>query len=381
MKTKKLLVGMSALLFSAVLLSACSPDSKDSGSSSSSAKTEETTKASSSGEKVAAEVKIANGEMTDAKVPAEGTIYMRQLYAAPHGEQSFAVVNVTMNGEKILSARIDEFQYVDKGDDWTGVPNSDGAFAESYPEGKVLIAKEENSEAYSKLMKEKGKATKTWQENADAITDFVKGKTISEVEAAVKELEPEDAKVADVVSGATFADTKGYLQAIVDAAKGGMLSEGVATSNTDLKEAMTLAKPHGDKSFATVTVAMDGDKVAATFLDEFQYTDPADFGGVPNSDKEFGKGIKDNQVLASKFANNDAYSALMKDHGKATQTWQQNSEAIDEFAKGKTVAELEDAVKKLDEKDAKVADVVSGSTFADTKGYLQAIIDTAKEAK
>lgn len=378
MKAKKIFTGLAALTFASVLLVACSPDNKDDAAGSSSTKTEESTKSSS--EAPAAAVKIADGKMADAQVPAAGTIYMRQLYAAPHGEQSFATVNVTMNGDKILSARIDEFQYVDKGDDWTGVPNSDAGFGEAFPEGKVLVAKEENSDAYSAMMKEKGGATQTWKENMEAITNFVKGKTVAEVEAGVKDLEPEDAKVADVVSGATFSDTKGYLQAIVDTAKSGMLSTGVATDNTDLKEAMILAKPHGDKSFATVTVAMDGDKVAGTFVDEFQYTDPKDFGGVPNSDKEFGKGIKDNQVLASKFANNEAYSALMKDHGKATQTWMKNIEAIDAFAKGKTVAELEAAVKELEPEDAKVADVVSGATFADTKGYLESIIEAAKKA-
>ncbi len=45
---------------------------------------------------------------------------MRQLYAAPHGKQSFAAVNVTLNGDTIVSARINEFQYVKKSSDWTG---------------------------------------------------------------------------------------------------------------------------------------------------------------------------------------------------------------------------------------------------------------------
>ncbi|MDT0901780.1 hypothetical protein, partial [Staphylococcus pseudintermedius] len=155
---------------------------------------------------------------------------------------------------------------------------------------------------------------------------------------------------------------------IVDAAKSGMVSVGEKTSNTDLKEAMILAAPHGDQSFATVTVALDGDKVAATFVDEFQYVDPADFGGVPNSNAAFGEGIKDNLVLGSKYDNNEAYSALMKDHAQATQTWEENIHAVDAFAKGKTVAELETAVSDLKGQceDAKVSDVVSGATFADT---------------
>ncbi|EOT39203.1 peptidoglycan-binding protein [Enterococcus dispar] len=385
MKSKKLVVGFTVLTFSALVLGACSPDNKD-DSASSSSKTEQTTASSTTASTTAAnaDVKIADGKTANAEVPGAGTIVMRQLYTAPHGDKSFAVVNVTLDGDKILSARMDEFQYVEKGDDWTGVPNADAKLGENFPEGNILVAKEENSKAYSAMMKDHGGATQTWDESMTAITNFVKGKTIAEVEKAVKDLDAqgEDAKVSDVVSGATFSDTKGYLQSIVDAAKSGMVSVGEKTSNTDLKEAIILAAPHGDQSFATVTVALDGDKVAATFVDEFQYVDPADFGGVPNSNAAFGEGIKDNLVLGSKYANNEAYSALMKDHAKATQTWEENIHAVDAFAKGKTVAELETAVKDLkgQGEDAKVSDVVSGATFADTAGYLQAIIDAAKKA-
>ena len=105
-----------------------------------------------------------------------------------------------------------------------------------------------------------------------------------------------------------------------------------------------------------------------------------DFGGVPNSNADFGKEIKSGTVLASKRANSEAYSAIMKSKGKATQTWQENSNAIDEFAKGKTIAELETAVSDLKGK-KKVSDVVSGATFTDTSGYLTAIISAAKAAK
>lgn len=57
-------------------------------------------------------MKINTGADASAKVPAAGTLVMRQLYAAPHGKQSFAAVNVTLNGDTIVSAKIDEFQYV-----------------------------------------------------------------------------------------------------------------------------------------------------------------------------------------------------------------------------------------------------------------------------
>lgn len=368
----------SVTLLTVLTLAACSSDNEQSSNNSSSQTAQSSTGSSASSN---ADVKIADGAEEDAEVPAEGTVYMRQLYAAPHGDQSFAVVNVTMNGDTIVSARLDEFQYVDKGSDWTGVPSSDGAFGEAYPDGKILIGKEENNEAYSELMASNAGATQTWKDSMDAITSFVAGKTVEEVEAAITELKDAD-NTADVVTGATFSDASGYLQAIADAATSGIVSEGIATTNNDLKEAQVLAAPHGDRSFGVVTVAMDGDVVAATFLDEFQYVDPADYGAVPNSDAAFGEGIADGQVLASKLANNEAYSELMASAGGSTMTWLENIDAIDEFAKGKTIEELQAAVTELNglgEEDS-VADVVTGATFEGTAGYLEAIIEAAQAA-
>lgn len=374
---------VSVLIIGLIGLSACSSDNSSGAEDSSTAETSSSQTTTSS--TVSREVTIANGAVSNAEIPAEGTVYMRQLYAAPHGDKSVAVVNVTMTGDKILGAKVDEFQYVETSDDWQGVPNSDNAFGENYPDGNILIGKSENNTAYSELMKEHAEATLTWQANMDAITEFVKGKTIAEVEEAAKELESmgEDATVADVVSGATFTDTKGYLTAIVDAANSGAVSVGIETSNADLKEAQILAAPHGDRSFAVATVAMDDDKLAVAMIDEFQYVDPASFGGLPNSDAAFGEGILDDQVLASKLANDDAYSALMEENGGATLHWLENVALITEFAKGKTIAELEEAVADLEAQgeDGVVADVVSGATFSDTQNYLQAIVDAAKAAQ
>lgn len=378
---KIVLLGVTCL--SVLAMAACSADKKPETKASSAEKTTaSTTKASEAANK---DFKIADGKTTDAKAPAAGTAVMRQMYAAPHGDRSFAVVNVTMNGETIVAANIDEFQYVEKTAEWKGVPNADKEFGQSFPAKTVLVGKLENSDAYSANMKKEGKATQTWAQSMDAILAFVKGKKVSDLEPAVKTLtdQGEKGKVSDVVTGATFADTKGYLQAIIDTATSGMLAEGSATTSTTLKTGQVLAAPHGGKAFGVTTVAMDGDKVAVAFVDEFQYVDPATFGGVPNSNATFGEGIKDNQVLASKLANNEAYSANMKDHGGATLTWQANMQAIEGFVKGKTVAELEKAaadVAKIPE-GGKVSDVVTGATFEDTHGYLQSIIDAAKAAK
>lgn len=333
-------------------------------------------------EKPNADVTIADGATTDAA--PTNTVYTRQLLTAPHGTKSFAVVTVTMSGETILGVNLDEFQYVSP-DDFVGVPNSDGGFGEAYPDDTVLASKRENNEAYSKLMADKGGATQTWDESIDAIAEFAKGKTASELEDAVSDLndQGEDGNPSDVVSGATFSDTAGYVQSIIDAATKGMIFNGIETSNAELNETQVLAAPHGDKSFAVITVGLDDNKLAVAAFDEFQYVDPADFGGVPNSNEEFGAGVQDGLVLASKEANNDAYSAMMAEKGGATNTYSDNMAAVIQFALGKTTDELEGTVEELKGlgEDDSPSDVVSGATFSDTAGYLQALIDAMKKAE
>ena len=373
-----------AALFALFAVTGCNADNKDTASSSSSAATSESSAAtSSSSSSEAAQVEIADGSSTDTP-PAEGTVYMRQLLTAPHGTKSFAVVNVLMNGDKIMDVQMDEFQYVSP-DDFTGVPNSDGAFGENYPTDTVLSSKRENDKAYSAMMADKGGATQTWSESMDAIISFAREKTAAELEDTVADLDKlgEDDSPADVVTGATFSDTSGYLQAIIDAATKGMITKGVETKDTEFTSAQVLGAPHGDKSFSVTTVALDGDKLAAVAVDEFQYVDPSDFGGVPNSDADFGADVQDGLALSSKQANNEAYSAMMADKGGATNEYSSNMAAVADFALGKSVVELESAVKELDAlgEDDSPADVVTGATFSDTSGYLQAIIDAMKAAK
>lgn len=376
---------VSALIILASLgLAACSPDTPQTESSSTAPVESSQTATSESEATAAVAITIAEGRDTGTTLPEAGTLVMRQMYTAPHGTKSFAAVNVLMDGDKIVSANLDEFQYLAPGD-FTGVPNADGGFGEAFPADTILISKAQNDAGYSAMMKEKAGATQTWEQSMTAITDFAKGKTVAELEQTVTELEAlgEEGNPADVISGATFTDSSGYVQAIIDTAKNGLVSIGAETKATAFTEAQLLGAPHGDKSFAITTVAMDGDKVAAVFVDEFQFVDLATFGGVPNSDSDFGAGVAEGLVLASKIANNEAYSAMMKEKAGATQTYGDNMKAIQDFAIGKTIAELEATASELGtlgEKDSP-SDVVSGATFSDSQGYLQAIIDTAKAAK
>ncbi|MDO5300197.1 MAG: hypothetical protein Q4F18_12260 [Clostridia bacterium] len=146
---------------------------------------------------------------------AEGEIKIGQADYAAHGEKCFAVLTVAVQDDVIAAAYIDEFQFMTKGD-VIGVPNSDAGFGESFPEGQVLASKRVNSEYYSANMAKAG-STVALADNYAAIEAFVTGKTIAELEA---EVEGKDAAaMVDVVSGCTLADTLGYVNGLIEAAK------------------------------------------------------------------------------------------------------------------------------------------------------------------
>ena len=135
------------------------------------------------------------------------------LYAA-HGTKCFAVLTVAMEGDVIVAAYIDEFQFM--ADTSVGVPNSDAGFGDAYPEGKVLASKRANAAAYSANMAKAG-STVALDVNYDIIQKFVVGKTVAELEAFLANKTKEE--VVDAVSGATLVDTMGYIQGLIEAAK------------------------------------------------------------------------------------------------------------------------------------------------------------------
>lgn len=137
-----------------------------------------------------------------------------QVQWAAHGTKCFAVITVAVQGDVIVGAYIDEYQWL--ADTCVGVPNSDQGFGESYPEGKVLGSKRVNSETYSASMAAAG-STVTLADNYAAIEAYVTGMTIAELEAAIEG--KNNAEVVDAVTGATLVDTLGYLQGIIAAAK------------------------------------------------------------------------------------------------------------------------------------------------------------------
>ena len=101
-------------------------------------------------------------------------------------------------------------------DGTTGVANSTEGLADNVVEGKVLASKRQNSDAYSATMAEKAGSTVKFADNLNAIQEFVDGKTVSELEEVTAKTNEE---VTDAVTGATLADTAGYINGVIQAAK------------------------------------------------------------------------------------------------------------------------------------------------------------------
>ena len=140
--------------------------------------------------------------------------------------------------------------------------------------------------------------------------------------------------------------------------------------------------PHGERSFSAIFVGLEGDTITNVSIDEFQFMDASEsYQGVPNSDNDFGEGYDENQILISKVENNEAYSKLMAEKAEATNSVVEGYQAISEFAEGKTISELEEAIDDLHriEDPSGISDVVSGATLVDTPGYLEEIVRVAKD--
>jgi len=363
---------LASLFSSTLLLAACEGNDET---------VEETPTDDTATEQVSEEEETTEEDTSESEEGTEETAAgatIKTGYAAPHGDQAFASVFVVMEGDTIADVILDEYQYMDSGE-VTGVPNSEAAFGEGSVEEVTLISKLQNDDLYSEMMAGAG-STVSYADNLAAIQDFAIGQTVSELEESITELDNlgEDGEIADVVSGATLVDTGGYLQAIVDIANNGIEFAGVEEADLANAElSYSLQAPHGDQAFAAVSVLHDGETVLAASIDEFQYLDPQEFEGVPNSDAAFGENYGEDVVLGSKLENDAAYSAMMESAG-STVTYGDNMQAIIDHAEGSTVEEIQatiDELNGLGEED-EIADVVSGATFVDTAGYLQAIVDT-----
>lgn len=152
-------------------------------------------------------------------VPIEGGIQLGLAYGAAHGTKCFTEAYAVVKDDTIIAAYVDEFQFVGADAGLETVPNSDVAdgFAAGYAEGKALASKRAVADYYSQNMSEKGGATVRIDDNFNAIQNHVNGMTVADAKALA---EGDKQAAIDAVSGATLADTNGYIGVIVAAAEG-----------------------------------------------------------------------------------------------------------------------------------------------------------------
>ena len=300
-----------------------------------------------------------------------------QVITAAHGDKCFTQVTAVVQGDTVVAAFIDEYQFAD-GTQVEGVPNSDAAdgFAAGYAEGQVLLSKRAEADYYSELMSSHGGATVRIDDNYDAIQEFAAGKTIAEL-ADFKG----KAEAVDAVASATLADTGNYLAAIAEAAEVAKGTEAVAYEGdvSALKLNVEVGAAHGNKCFSTAAALTDGTTIVLSWLDEFQFADGTQVEGVPNSDatEGFAAGYAEGKVLLSKRMEAEYYSANMAEKAGSTVAIDENYNAIQAAVNGLSI----DDAQAIADKGEGAVDAVSGATLADTAGYISLIIDAAKNAK
>ena len=143
-----------------------------------------------------------------------------------------------------------------------------------------------------------------------------------------------------------------------------MMLATVAFAEGEIKIGQVQFAAHGNKCFAVITAVVQDGVIVAAHIDEYQYL------------------AAEGNVLGSKRVNNETYSNNMATKAGATQQLVAGYTAIESFAVGKTVAELEAAIEGKTSADMLAeVDAVSTCTLVDTLGYLQGIVAAAKAAE
>jgi len=172
----------------------------------------------------------------------------------------------------------------------------------------------------------------------------------------------------------------GISLAVVGVGNSGALNNVSSAASAPLKVGRVEAAAHGTKCFTVAVAVVQNGTIVAASLDDYQFLGSDVAKGVPNSDADFGQNYKDpNMVLASKKSNAKYYSEHMKEEANSTISYDKNMAAVEKYATGKTIKELEATLTKKSK--SQMVDAVSGATLVDTKGYLTAILNAAKAAK
>ncbi len=291
---------------------------------------------------------------------------MGHVLGAAHGTKCFASVTAVVEGDKVVAAKIDEYQFM-SGDELISVPNAEN-YTASLAEGVKLVSKRVDTAVYSNNMATKAGSTVAIDKNYDAIEAHVAGKTIAELETEIA-----GEMAADAVAGATLVDNAGYIAVIIEAAKAAQAQE--AVTYTGSLDALTLkyglGAAHGTKCFAEVTVLTDGTNVVLAYIDEYQFMSGDELKSVPNAENytaSLAEGVK----LVSKRVDTEVYSAKMAAAG-STVAIDANYDAIQAHVAGKAIADLETEIAG-----EMAADAVAGATLVDCAGYIGVVVSVAK---
>ena len=290
---------------------------------------------------------------------------MGHVLGAAHGTKCFASVTAVVEGDKVVAAKIDEYQFM-SGEELKSVPNAEN-YTANLAEGVKLVSKRVDTEVYSAKMAAAG-STVAIDKNYDAIEAHVAGKTIAELEAEIA-----GEMAADAVAGATLVDCAGYIGVVVEAAKAAQAQEAVVYEGS--LDALTLkyglGAAHGTKCFAEVAVLTDGTNVVLAFIDEYQFMSGDELKSVPNAEN-YAANLAEGVKLVSKRVDTEVYSAKMAAAG-STVAIDANYDAIQAHVAGKAIADLETEIAG-----EMAADAVAGATLVDCAGYIGVIVDVAK---
>ena len=149
---------------------------------------------------------------------------------------------------------------------------------------------------------------------------------------------------------------------------------GEKAESHELKMARALGTGSGTTAFATATAVVEGDKIVAAYIDEYQFMEGEDLVSVPNAEN-YTASLAEGTKLISKRADTETYSANMTGWAGATLTIDANFDGIQAHVAGKTIAELETLIAG---EAAAVVDAVAGATLVDAAGYIGVVIETAK---
>ncbi len=227
----------------------------------------------------------ADSAVATAPDTAAKTATLHRGYGAAHGDKCFtSVVVATAQDGTILAASVDDYQFMPADSAGiTPVPNSDAGFADGYAEGKVLMSKTVNNDAYSASMKEKAQSTTPWLTSMKAIEAYCVGKKASDLTKTS----------LDAVTGATLVDAPNYLKLVSEVAGSERhhhdvvrMPATVPTSRWDAPPRLLTVTRRSRKPFPLCR----GTCWVASSIDEFQFADASSAGLVPVA--QFGRRLR-----------------------------------------------------------------------------------------